>query len=97
MFIMENVCSWKPVIASGEPVQTRLNNRGFSYRRCVLLLAGSLYRFNTFLVGFSPGPGWTYFPALPEILITVGIVALELMGYLYFVKRYPVLPKVEHA
>ena len=60
-----------------------------------LLLAGSLYRFNTFLVGFSPGPGWTYFPALPEIMITVGIVALELMGYLYFVKRYPVLPKVE--
>ena len=34
---------------------------------------------------------------MPEILITVGIVALELMGYLYFVKRYPVLPKVEHA
>ena len=62
-----------------------------------MLLAGSLYRFNAFLVGYSPGPGWTYFPALPEILITLSIVALELMGYLYFVKRYPVLPKVEHV
>ncbi len=35
--------------------------------------------------------------ALPEILITVGIVAIELMAYLYFVKRYPVLPAVGQA
>jgi Ni/Fe-hydrogenase subunit HybB-like protein len=61
-----------------------------------MLLAGSLYRFDAFLVGYSPGPGWHYFPAPAEILITLGIVALELMAYLYFVKRFPVLP-TEHA
>jgi Ni/Fe-hydrogenase subunit HybB-like protein len=62
-----------------------------------MLLAGSLYRFNAFLIGFNPGSGWRYFPALPEIFITLGIVAFELMAYLYIVKRFPVLPKVEHV
>jgi Ni/Fe-hydrogenase subunit HybB-like protein len=62
-----------------------------------LILAGSLYRFNAFLIGFNPGPGWRYFPAAPEILITLGLVAIELMAYLYFVKKFPVLPKAEHA
>ena len=38
-----------------------------------------------------------HFPATQEILITLGIVAFELMAYLYFVKRFPVLPQVEHA
>jgi len=56
-----------------------------------MLLAGSLYRFNVFLIGYSPGPGWLYFPAVPEIMITLGILAIELMAYLYFVKRFPVL------
>ncbi len=69
----------------------------FSSWRVSLLLAGSLYRFNAFLIGFNPGPGWHYFPAIPEIMITLGIVAIELMAYLYFVKKFPVLPKAEHA
>jgi len=62
-----------------------------------MLLAGALYRFNAFLIGFNPGAGWRYFPATQELMITLGIVAFELMAYLYFVKRYPVLPKVEPA
>ena len=96
MFIIENVLFLEAVIVLAAPAR-RMNAQWLFISAMCLLLAGSLYRFNTFLVGFSPGPGWTYFPALPEIFITVGIVALELMGYLYFVKRYPVLPKVEHA
>ena len=49
------------------------------------------------LVGFSPGPGWSYFPAVPEIFITLGIVSVEVMGYLMFVKALPVLAEPEHA
>jgi Ni/Fe-hydrogenase subunit HybB-like protein len=62
-----------------------------------LLLAGAVYRFNTYLVGFSPGPGWKYFPTAPEIFITLGIVSVEIMAYLIFVKALPVLPEPEHA
>jgi len=61
------------------------------------LLAGCLYRFDTFLVAFHPGHGYVYFPAAQEILITLGIVAFEIMLYLIFVKRFPVFPEVKHA
>jgi Ni/Fe-hydrogenase subunit HybB-like protein len=96
MFLLENLCFLLPLLLLASPAY-RANLRMLFVASSSLLLAGSLYRFNAFLVGYSAGPGWTYFPALPEILITLSIVALELMGYLYFVKRYPVLPKAEHV
>jgi len=96
MFILENLCYLVAFILMAQPA-SRDQVRWLFVASTAMLLAGSLYRFNAFLVGFNPGPGWSYFPALPEIFITLGIIALELLGYLYFVKRYPVLPKVEHA
>jgi len=96
MFILENLCYLVAFILMVQPA-SRDQLRWLFVASTAMLLAGSLYRFNAFLVGFNPGPGWSYFPALPEIFITLGIIALELMGYLYFVKRYPVLPKIEHA
>ncbi len=57
----------------------------------MILLAGALYRFDTYLVAFNPGPQYTYFPTLPEILVTVGIVAIEVAVYLWLVKRFPIL------
>jgi len=62
-----------------------------------LVLAGALYRFNTFLVGFSPGPEWHYFPSFPEIMITLGIISVEIMAYLVFIRILPVLPDMKHA
>jgi Ni/Fe-hydrogenase subunit HybB-like protein len=96
MFILENFFYAVPLVLLASP-PLRANLRWLFVASGSMLLAGSLYRFNAFLIGFNPGPGWTYFPALPEIFITLGIVAFELMAYLYFVKRFPVLPKVEHA
>jgi Ni/Fe-hydrogenase subunit HybB-like protein len=57
----------------------------------LMLLGGTLYRFNVYLIAFNPGPNWTYFPTAPEMLITFGIVALEILAYIYFVKRFPIL------
>jgi Ni/Fe-hydrogenase subunit HybB-like protein len=57
----------------------------------LMVIAGGLYRFSTFLLAFDPGAGWSYFPAVPEILITLGIVAFEVMVYIALVKRFPVL------
>lgn len=96
MFIIENLLFLQAVILLAKPAN-RENNRWLFVAALLLLLGGALYRFNAFLVGYNPGFGWRYFPALPEIFITLGIVALELLGYLYFVKRYPILPKAEHA
>ncbi len=60
----------------------------------LITLGGALYRFNVYLIGFNPGKGWIYFPSLPEVMISVGIVALELLGYQVLVKLVPVLPRI---
>jgi len=56
-----------------------------------IALAGALYRFSTYLLAFNPGKQWSYFPAAPEVLVTVGLVATEILGYYVMVKRFPVL------
>jgi len=57
----------------------------------LLMLGGALYRFDTFIIAFNPGQGWHYFPSVSEILITVGIVAMEILGYALVVKYFPIL------
>jgi len=96
MFWLENLLYLAPVVILASAAR-RMNPGWLFASATSMLLAGSLYRFNAFLIGFNPGSGWVYFPAFSEVMITVGLVALELMGYLYLVKRFPVLPKVEHA
>ena len=62
----------------------------FSAPRCLMMFAGALYRFNTYLTAYRPGDNVTYFPSAPEILITVGLVAFEILGYLVIVKTFPI-------
>ena len=58
-----------------------------------LLLGSGLYRFNAYITGFDPGNGWQYFPSAPELLITFSIISLEILAYLWCVKRLPVFAK----
>jgi Ni/Fe-hydrogenase subunit HybB-like protein len=57
----------------------------------LMMLAGGLYRFNTYLVAYRPGDDIHYFPTVAEFLITVGLVALEVIGYIVIVKMFPIL------
>jgi len=56
-----------------------------------IALAGGLYRFDTFLVAFQPGPGWHYFPSVAEMFISIGLIALEIAIYIALVKRFPMI------
>ena len=56
-----------------------------------ILLGGTMYRFDAYLVGFNPGPGWSYFPSIPEIVVTLGLVALEVLVFILLVKSFPIL------
>ncbi|KAB0664289.1 Ni/Fe-hydrogenase cytochrome b subunit [Oryzomonas japonica] len=58
----------------------------------MMLLGGALYRFNVYLIGFIPGTGWRYFPSFAELMISVGIVSIEILGYQVLIKFLPVLP-----
>lgn len=57
----------------------------------LMMLAGAFYRFNSFLIAFNPGAGWSYFPTIPEMLITAGLVALEILAYVALVRTFPIL------
>jgi Ni/Fe-hydrogenase subunit HybB-like protein len=57
----------------------------------LLVLAGTVYRINTYLVAFMPGREWSYFPSLTELFITFGIFALEIALYIAAVKLFPIL------
>ena len=74
--------------------QNRHSPRWLFVSAALIVLGGALYRFNVYLIGFNPGQGWIYFPSLAEVMISVGIVAIELLGYQVLVKMVPVLPRI---
>jgi Ni/Fe-hydrogenase subunit HybB-like protein len=57
----------------------------------VMMFAGAVYRFDTYLVAFTPGANWSYFPSVGELAITVGLVAFEVLAYIVIVKTFPIL------
>ncbi|GAB3547520.1 Ni/Fe-hydrogenase cytochrome b subunit [Noviherbaspirillum agri] len=63
---------------------------------CCLMAGAFLLRINAYLVGYSTGAGWSYFPSVPEIMLTVGIIAFEILGYIVLVRYLPILPKEHH-
>ena len=62
-----------------------------------MMAAGTLYRFDTYLVAFMPGGQWSYFPSVPELVITVGLVSFELLAYIVVVKTFPILAARRHV
>lgn len=96
MFWVENILM-VGALALLFPAANRSSGRNLCRSAFVLLLACSVLKFNMYIVGFQPAPGWRYFPSVPEILITLAIVAVEIMAYLVFVKKLPVLAAPEHA
>lgn len=64
----------------------------------VMLMAGGfLLRINGYLVGYETGAGWHYFPSLAELMVTVGLIAFEILAYIVIVRKFPVLPAAQPA
>jgi Ni/Fe-hydrogenase subunit HybB-like protein len=57
----------------------------------LMMFAGTMYRFDVFLIGYNPGSQFAYFPSAFETLVTIGLVAVEVAAYLAIVKRFPIL------
>jgi Ni/Fe-hydrogenase subunit HybB-like protein len=89
MFLLENILLVVPMAVLFVPAN-RKNSRLMFFCAVAIVLAAGIYRFNTYIVGFDPGNGWHYFPSVGEIFISLGIVSLEIMAFLYFIKRLPV-------
>ncbi len=63
----------------------------FGVTAALVVIAGGLYRFSTFLFAFDPGSQWSYFPSIAEFAVTFGFIATEILGYLLMVKLFPIL------
>lgn len=59
---------------------------------CSLAVAGILYRIDAYLVAYHTGAGWTYFPSMGELMVTIGLVAFEILAFMIAIKVLPVLP-----
>ncbi len=92
MLLLETALFLLPVALLGS-AERRASGRCLFIAAVSMLLGGALYRIDGYLVAYVR-PGWHYFPSLGELLTTVGVVALEVLAYIVFVKRLPVLHSV---
>ena len=92
MFWLEMACFIAPLILIGAESNRRNPARLF-LAGILLMLGGALMRLNGFLIGYETGDGFTYFPTLAEILVTAGMFAVEVLGYIIITRRFPVLPR----
>jgi Ni/Fe-hydrogenase subunit HybB-like protein len=94
-FWVELLCFIAPMVILF--TKTKHYSLGNIFRQAILLaVGGALYRFDAYLLAFQPGPGWHYFPSVPEIVVTVGLVAAEIAVYIAVVKKFPIVA-AEHA
>ena len=94
MFWIETACFVAPLFLIGKESDRR-NPAKLFLAGVLLMLAGALLRLNGFLIGYETGDGFKYFPALPELMVTVGMFAVEVIGYIVITRRFPVLPREE--
>lgn len=96
MFWLETACFVAPFMLLRSEVARRNPARLF-VAGGLLMLGGVLLRINAFLVGYDTGEGWSYFPSVPEMLVTFGMFAIEILAYIVITRRFPVLPREDAA
>ena len=69
----------------------RASQRASFLGAVALLLAGTLYRLDAYIIGYTPTANWTYFTAASELMVTIGVISFEVLLYLIFIKTLPVL------
>ena len=96
LFLLENLLIGLPMLLLFYPANRK--RRAFVFLSAFsIMMGGALYRFNTYITGFDPGNGWHYFPTGPEIMVTFGFLAMELLCYLWLVKTLPILAALPQA
>ena len=91
MFLIETALFVVPTIVLFHP-RWKGNAKLLFLSAVSLLLAGAILRFNALIVGFIPSAGYVYFPTVIELLVSIGLLAVEIAGFMLIVKRYPILP-----
>lgn len=93
-FWVENLGFIAPFFLIGT-AQARRNPARLFLAGLAIMVGGVLLRLNGFMIGYEhhTGTGWSYFPSLGEIMVTTGMFAIEVLGYIIITRRFPVLPR----
>lgn len=91
MFWIETACFVAPVLLLLGKGAAR--PRRFFAAALLMALAGILYRLDAFLVAYHTGAGWSYFPSMGELAVTIGLIAFEILAFIIAVRLLPVLPR----
>ena len=91
MFLVETAAVAIPAIVL-RSARMRETPRAVFSMAMLACFAGIAYRFIPTTLAYAPGKGSTYFPAIPEILITLGLVATVIGAFSLAVKWFAVLP-----
>ena len=95
MFWLENIlCVSAVVLLLGKG--SRHPGRVF-LAAMLMAFGGILYRIDAYLVAYTTGGGWTYFPSMGELAITIGLIAFEILAFIIAIRILPVLPKMGHS
>ena len=90
MFWIENALFVGAALVFVTPAGRASQRASFLGRRRVAARR-RFYRLDAYLIGYTPVGNWTYFPSVPEMMVTVGVISLEVLLYLVFIKTLPVL------
>ena len=96
MFAVEIALYVVPLVILFHPVW-RGSARPLFLAAVCLLLGGAVLRFNALIIGYNPSAGYVYFPSVIELLVSIGLLALEIIAFMFIVKRYPILPPRTHT
>lgn len=73
----------------------RTSPNGLLVASVIMVVGLVLNRLNTYLITYSPRPGWDYFPSIGELLVSAMLISLLFVGYKILANNFPVLSK-EH-
>jgi Ni/Fe-hydrogenase subunit HybB-like protein len=89
---------WLEIALFVAPVGLLLGKAGARPKRffaaaLLLALGGIMYRLDAYLVAYDTGAGWHYFPSMGELLVTLGLISAEILGFIVAIRILPVLPR----
>ena len=91
LLLLETALILVPVIALRSRA-VRETPRSLLNMGTLACLGGMLYRFVPTTVAFTPTGKASYFPSLPELLMTIGYISLGIVAFRLAIKYFAVLP-----
>ncbi len=94
---LDGISFWTEMLLIGGGIymtrdaEARMIPKNIFLGSCLTMAAGSLYRINVYIIGFHPAPNVSYFPSVPELSISLGMICLQLALFITIIKTFPIV------